>query len=489
MSDLTKPPANKLYDEDKWKKKPAQAKVGDKYRKWTAPAESMTVGDLAELVFTDDEEWDEGLMGEFNFATQTNFPLGSSSEYVLWYLVNYAHFQVDDDEIRAGQGSWLWVPADAVVKKGQLGPLESKPAPPRPPPGPRKPPPPAARSQQNGPPALNTINRTFLPGDVLLAEHLTDTFIQEMTHTWPTHVGICVDPPYDAVDAMPDRGSHAVAYTKIMTEFFKEKTTPGGGLVYRYCPDKKNGTGGEKFGLKAADWAKKQVGNEYHFTLKSPIFGEGRSRLRLDFKVDEKKFDSGGKAVDSHDQPLKMIHPTKGEIDKYHEIYCAELVWRAYHFGAGVNLVDPKKFFYMYADPDCAMVGLIPFDSQKVKEGLSNRWAKLITKSAKMAQLVLIAVMRLKYPGYLCAPHQFLQSKLLKKVYEIPPSEDSWLKDELSKHKVHSYTGANIHPLDVVENSRNLAIFEKWLETKATACYTTSVTHPLELTKVEEPDP
>lgn len=496
-----KPPANLLYEEEKWKKGPAGPKVPHGYRRWDVPI-MYPFEALAALVDVDGKKMDAEALADYNFGTK-KIPQPAREGGVVWYLLTFAGFEQEDPVVwTTGGGAWLWVPGQATIEEnlGTLGELQKKKPPPLPVPPRPAPDAPirlAARSQPQGPQAVTTIDQKLLPGDVLLSEHQEDDFIQAMTLTWPTHAGICVKPQTDtAVDAMPGRQDHAVNTTEISKKFFHEYESPGGGLIYRY-------TGGgdpaknKQVGLAAANWAEAQVGREYHFTLKSPILGEQRDAKEnvqsFRFEVPEQKFDAKGQAIDAKDQPIMIMTKTKGEIRKLHDIYCAELVWRAYRFGAGVALVDPKRFFCMYDHPNRVVTGLVAFQIQAeaeteysgrikpgssptlegIKKGFSSFWGHMATHA--LARKIVIKKMRTKHTGYLCAPHQFLESTLLTKVRSVKPSK------YLNKHEVYNFHQADIHPLDVVENleAGELA-FKKWCKANSEVCET-SVDDPLHL--------
>jgi hypothetical protein len=496
-----KPAANLLYDEEKFKKQPAGPKVPHGYRRWDVPV-MYPFEMLADLVEVDGAKMTAATLADYNFDTKKILPLTREGG-IVWYLLTYAGFEQEDSVVwSTGGGAWLWVPGQAVIDGdlGSLGELQKK----KPPPLPLPPRPPedapirlAARSQQQGPKAVTTIDQKLQPGDILLSEHQEDDMIQAMTLTWPTHAGICVKPDTDtAVDAMPGRHDHAVNTVLIFKRFFDEDQTPGGGLIYRYtggADAKKN----KEAGTAAARWAEAQVGHEYHFTLKSPILGEERDAKgnvqSYRFEVPEQRFDAKGQAVDAKDQPLMIQTKSKGEIRKLHDIYCAELVWRAYRFGAGVALVDPKRFFCMYDHPNRVVTGLVVFQIEAeadtdfsgritpgssptlegIKKGFSSFWSHLATNA--LARKVVIKKMRAKHSGYLCAPHQFLESSLLTKVRLVKPSK------HLDKHEVYNFHSANIHPLDVVENLEKGELpFKAWCKAHSQVCET-SVDDPLHL--------
>lgn len=509
MPPPVKPAANLLYEQPTWEKQPAGPKVPHGYRRWTVPM-MYTFQELAAMVVVDGDKMSDESLADFNFATKKIAPSEREGS-VNWYLLTYAGFEqddlqaddVDDDPMRApgSREVWLWVPGRATIDGdlGALGPLQKKKPPPLPVPPPPAPDAPirlAARSQPQGPKAITTIDQKLLPGDILLSEHQEDDFIQAMTLTWPTHAGICVKPQDIAVDAMPGRKDHAVNTVDIWKTFFEKDHTPGGGLIYRYTGGG-DATKNKEVGLAAAKWAEAQVGREYHFTLKSPILGEERDAKEnvrsFRFEVPEQRFDPKGQAVDAKDQPLMIQTKSKGEIRKLHDIYCAELVWRAYRFGAGVALVDPKRFFCMYDHPNRVVTGLLVFQIQSeadtdysgritpgssptlegIKKGFSSFWAHLATNA--LARKIVIKKMRAKHTGYLCAPHQFLESSLLTKVRAVKPSP------HLDKHEVFNFHKADVHPLEVVEHLETGELaFKAWCKTKAKVCET-SVDDPLHL--------
>lgn len=501
-----KPPAHLLYEEPTWKSRPFGAKLGAGFRKWTLPI----LTELDELLVVD-LDLDGALsdlesLADYNFGTQ-RLDSGIRKNCVEWYLLNYAKMVQDhasgqvwaDDSTAA----WLWIPGDQVIPDGHgaVGPMQRKPAPP----APRHRPPPlppmraAARGQKAGPKAVTTVDEKFRPGDILLSEHPGDDFIQQVTLSWPTHAGICIDPDKDqAVDAMPQLGDHAVAITGLK-DFFSPKVTPGGGLVLRYT-----GGGDELMnrenGRIASVWAEAQTHHKYHFTLRSPILGETRdaqgSITGVRQEVEDHYFDASGEAATKEGKPLTIKTKTKGEVRRLYDIYCAELVWRAYRFGAGVTLVDPKKFFCMYDHPNRTIVGLLVFQitndgdldwagvlkpnssptANTIIRGFSSFWSHLLTN--RLARAVVTKQMKKKHSGYLCAPHQFLESPVLKQVRRIAPDKGQ------VKHTVYNFHQSDIHPLDVVKNfAKGELWFKTWCKKKAKACVT-SVDDPLKLTPV-----
>jgi uncharacterized protein YycO len=493
-----KPPANVLYEKPTWLKQPAGPKHPHGYKQWFLPV-MYDLDEVLDHFDLDGAMSDLDDLADYNFGTK-KIPYDIRKGGVEWYLLNYAGL-VQVNRLLCADGNvetWLWIPGNVVIEDGYgtVGPLQKKKPPPPPPRVPPRPAPDApirlaARSQQAGPRAVTTIDQKFRPGDILLAEHQGDVFIQQMTLTWPTHAGICLDPSKDkAVDAMPSRGDHAVAETGL-NAFFHAKITPGGGLVYRYTAAA-NDTANREIGQKAALWAQAQIGHKYHFTLRSPILGEERDK-KDKFKVEDHHFDAQGEATDETGLPLMIDTKSRGPIHRLHDIYCAELVWRAYRFGAGIVLVDPKMFFCLYDHPNRAVVGLMSFQIgseartyisgdvipgssptlESIKRHFSGGWAHLLTN--RLARHFALKKMRAKHNGYLCAPHQFLQSPVLQKVRRITPDKS------LVKHKVYNFHQADVHPLDVALNrEKGEKLFQDWCKTKGKPCET-SVDAPLNL--------
>jgi hypothetical protein len=436
MPKPTKPAAHLLYEQSKWETKPA-AKAS-KYRKWRVPMTDDLDGELGTLALDPPMDKLEAL-ADFNFGTNQITDRGGA---IAWYLTLYAGFTYNGEHPSNMEGAdvWLWIPGDDVFSTlDNLGPIIEDSSTPTAPLTVVDPISVAPRSQSSGPGAQATIGKTFLPGDVLLVEHQQDSFIQEMTLTWPTHAGICADPAKDkAVDAMPYRGDKsaekAVAETGL-NDFFKSTVTPGGGLVYRY-------TGGDsdeanrKTALAAATWAWNQRARKYHFTLKSSIVGDTKKKT-----VEENRFDTAGEAVDEGGQAM-TIETSTGAIRKLHTVYCAELVWRAYHFGANVDLVDPKKFFCMYDHTNRALAGLITYCSEAELRTIVKKFSKFpgTLATATIARNLVLKMMKSRHNGYLCAPHQFLESDVLEQVHTFPASPS------LKKHVIHNFRGADIHP-------------------------------------------
>ena len=475
-------------------------------------------------------------------------------------------------------------PMTGDYRVGMLGTVFYDPGPPPPSLKPQPAKPTVAIQALSAKPVVNTVNRDFLDGDILLTEHPVDIGLQELTLAWPSHAGIVVDEEKEkAGDAMPGRGSRAVESIPIRSSgagvadeeiFLNDDTLNKGGstgacLVYRYKGGGNTGkgkTGSKKsksktaspkdskkpadtpreLARKAARWTRAQTQKPYKFTLESNIIGVKESlfsrKLRKtskgEFIVPDKTFagacpkcglhkgstgccnttiepylgtgkvgvctkcqhvETGTRAANCTCGGTWMVICTHcGELDgaanccrwekgatltdretgkssrstyyasrlslrkskaNVHVVYCSELVWRAYRFGAGVTLVEPKKFFNIYDHPDRFVYWLLKGQRKDgvdvEKRGSAGAWrSKQIEKIAgaflrisntKKAQKLLINLARSKHSGYVLAPFQLGKSKFVEEKHKI----EAW-QDKHKETKLVDRTGANIHPASVL---------------------------------------
>jgi hypothetical protein len=310
---------------------------------------------------------------------------------------------------------------------------------------------------------MPTIDEGIKPGDILLTHHPADSDIAKMTLSWATHAGLALSEHW-AVDAdmwaryvnetggkdAQERKDQAVRLLPMtgapvgMVQsgfFFDFKTTaprPEGGAVYRYIGD---GETPEKdldqIRQKAAEWAFEERKNKYRFILKS---SQLISKAGNEIKVVEKKFDDNGDAIDEHGDPL--VH--KGKPTECQAIYCAELVWRAYHSVDGTYIVDPKELDLL-ADKKQGVPAVL----------LQNLWALKprddmtpVEKRERKALLAIIKVLRILPKGaaislaakklraqvpnkfYFCAPGQLASSSTVRRVAQLEATDEKFKEIE-----------------------------------------------------------
>ncbi|MGD8451642.1 MAG: hypothetical protein PVJ57_07465 [Phycisphaerae bacterium] len=131
-----------------------------------------------------------------------------------------------------------------------------------------------------------------------------------------------------------------------------------------------------------------------------------------------------------------------------HSIYCSEFVWRAYRFGGGVTLVEPKEFLYFYKHPNRATTWLLWHVSVKDKQRADllrkvERWRWV--PNAILRKVLMQWHFKGEYSGYILAPVQLAQSKFVEKVHRVPAKEG---KEQITVHNVHK---KNISPTDVAK--------------------------------------
>ncbi len=363
----------------------------------------------------------------------------------------------------------------------------------------------------NAPLTVNTATLDFKTGDILLTEHPLDCFIQEMTLSWATHAGMVADGgKEEAVDAMPGRDNSAVGIGPIRTavtgdddeDIFLDAPSTGACLVYRYKGGgvqamenaritrqkkarkkkrkKKRGPKPQAMQLpehpgmtarRAAAWAVAETQKPYKFSLRSNIIGVDSSFFKRsarksktgEFVVSDKTFSGKPgkmKATLTNRETGKVRRSTfyKGDYSlfktkgKAHAMFCSELVWRAFRFGAGVTLVAPKDFFYFYDHPDRAIIGLLQF-----VEAHDSKLRGLIAylthkKSTKAAQKTVIGLLKRRHAGYILAPCQLGQSKFVEEKHKIQATDDR-LKETL----VADWSKADLHPIKVLEMLSDIA--------------------------------
>ena len=290
-------------------------------------------------------------------------------------------------------------------------------------------------------------------GDILLTHHPKDRFIADMTPSWPTHAGMAISeqwvvdanvgfsrPDGKAVKAIEMVGKDKDIMAGEEEGFFKDR--PEGGLVYRYVGDgKKNEKELDEIRLRAAEWAFEQTRKKYRFALKSSkIIDESKKKKPFV----EKRFDKEGEAIGEDGKRLKYYSKTdkKYKETPYHNIYCAELVWRAYRH-AGVNIVDPKEFDLM-ADKKQAVPAIIieniKYMDDSQEKALKALW--LLWPDAARSWMASIMRKTVHNKFYFCAPYQLASSKLTEKVAQLPPGKDEYKTiafDDFRKRNIHPY--------------------------------------------------
>jgi signal peptidase I len=353
----------------------------------------------------------------------------------------------------------------------------------------------AARSQGDGIWATSTVDTGFQAGDILLSHHSHDAFICRATISWPTHAGMAINEMW-AVDADQRPEGHAVLPVRLKHFFIQKEhhsywDTPHGGLVYRYIGkpgDKKEDI--EKVRHDAAVWAKKEAWNKYAFVLTSSHIvtkkiGEIKKR-----EVIDKKFDAVGKAVDKDGKRPTYYSKSedKEKESESHAIYCAEFVWRAYKFGAGINIVDPKKLTNLFKDSSHAIAELVgnkiieeraaasyardangnpeSKTAEKLRKALSGLGAIARGLPAFLVRQEILKKMRKEFNAYLCAPYQLAQSNLTECVAQLPPLDklDADSKPLYKHVEITDFRKKKFHPyklLMALSEGDNKVDFEK----------------------------
>ncbi|TVR56298.1 MAG: hypothetical protein EA425_00095 [Puniceicoccaceae bacterium] len=349
---------------------------------------------------------------------------------------------------------------------------------------------PAARSQVLGMTAIATLDEGIIAGDILFSHHAQDDFISKMTISWMTHAGIAVGPEW-AVDADGRQAGEAVAAIKLK-EFFEQgqppdyddyHDSPSGGLAVRYIGAPGDSEeAAEAIRKKAAIWAIQQIDNQWKFSIEnSDIIAAEKEKGKITkihhhktrsnkVKIVEKRFDSKGNAVDARGKTLQYYSRSEGKFmpTPFNTIYCAELVWRAYR-AAGVNLVDPRKLCNIYDDTDRAVAGALWFKIlpergeeefcvddegnpksdthatiRRIFSGKKGAVIKRLPKS--LLRKKIVAHMKTKNTGFVCAPYQLAESPLVERVAQVSP-----VKPEFEELTFPDFKGANLHPLEVLD--------------------------------------
>lgn len=143
-----------------------------------------------------------------------------------------------------------------------------------------------------------------------------------------------------------------------------------------------------------------------------------------------------------------------------HSIYCAEFVWRAYRFGAGVTLVKPKDFFHFWKHPDRATYSLLSkemggglqleahtYRGRTFSVELQRKFiehVKLFPNKA-VRFMTLEILIKPRHPGRILAPVQLAQSPKVKIVHRIPEM------DGHKPHHLYDIDDTNLDPLEVLQ--------------------------------------
>lgn len=217
------------------------------------------------------------------------------------------------------------------------------------------------------------VPERYRRGHVLLRAG-TEGWIAAATGAPYSHAGVCVDEVKElAVDAHPV-DSHRETGNEVarlpIHDFFSKEHAPGGGDVYEFV-------GPPEVGERAASWAEGETGKPYTFELMDPIL------------------DSGGAVVENN------------------QLYCSELVWRAYKNGGGVLLVDPKDFINLLAPErvDETIRAILPIARDQVD---APSWVPDVIIRRRLEK-----EMRKRHNGRFIAPAQLALSPMMKKVHSI----------------------------------------------------------------------
>ena len=154
-----------------------------------------------------------------------------------------------------------------------------------------------------------------------------------------------------------------------------------------------------------------------------------------------------------------------GRQSPAHSIYCSEFVWRAYRFGGGVTLVEPKEFLYFYKHPNRAVTWMLwhgnVSDQQRgdvIRK--TEKWNWL--PNTVLRKILMQWHFKKEYAGYILAPVQLAQSKFVKKIHRVPAKEG---KEQITVWSVHK---KNINPSDVAKALiRNTSELRKLRHSKA----------------------
>ena len=405
-------------------------------------------------------------------------------QYMVFYLgqqvakskpISWAAEGLDDLNGMGGD-SWIWVPGDAeLADPSDTQVALGKPKEPavgasqRPPkfPAPRKSPLYfAPRSQEDAPGIFATIDTGIKAGDILLNHHPVDRDIADMTTSWPTHAGMAVNEKWavdankrkdpldrsilaDAVQIVPMLGPFSVL--EDFDGFFDKR--PEGGLIFRYVgAEGDNEARIDAVRAQAAEWAFEQAGKKYRFGLRTSRIVDS---LRTDAAVAEKKFDTTGKAVgkDGHRATYYSKSQGKAVETEYHNIYCAELVWRAYR-QAGVNIVDPKALDLL-GETKQAVPAFIVCNIEKIYQHRSElERMRLLPANVARWAIVKLARKQAHNKFYFCAPWQLGGSPLTVKIAQLPPSEDTFKTIAFD-----DFRQSGLHPLTLAR-----AVFAKTKE-------------------------
>ena len=398
---------------------------------------------------------------EFNFGKEAS----GQPEVTKNYIAQYSSWiQSDTKELDFGGmsgDSYIWVPASAELKDPgdksvALGKPPGKPvqegvAPSKFPAKRTKDSYYAARHQKGQPAAISTVEVGIKAGDILLIHVLGEDYIAAMTTSWPTHAGMAISEQWavDADDGRNDGEAVKVIEMKRKTDTAKEKgffeDRPVGGLVYRYVGDgKMEKKRVDEIRLRAAKWAFEQRKRKYRFALRSSEIIDTSKKKK---QILEKRFDEKGEAIGEDGKRLRYYSKEEEAYKEtpYHNIYCAELVWRAYRH-AGVNIVDPKQIDLM-ANKKQAVPAIIIDNKALITDSQEKELKPLRWLPANFARSIAASKMRKSVHNkfYFCAPYQLASSKLTERVAQLPPSEDKYKTIEFD-----DFRGCNINPYNLV---------------------------------------
>jgi hypothetical protein len=309
----------------------------------------------------------------------------------------------------------------------------------------------AARRVKGAASAIATADSGLKAGDILLTHHPLDSDIAQMTCSWPTHAGIALSEKWSA-DANVGRNDGEAVKAIPMIDSSGEESffayqgslRAEGGVAYRYTGSGKESEAKlEETRVAAAEWALKQTKMMYRFALKpSRILNTDRWGK----PVLEKRFGPDGKALGEDGKPLKFYSKSqKKQVETpYHNIYCAELVWRAYH-SAGVNIVDPKEMDLLASVQGLAAIIISELSKLTPEQYKQVKLTKHLPASA--ARWIVIKMIRGQVHNqlYFCAPWQLASSRLVRKLGQFEAVEAKY-----KEIKHDDYRHVDLHPYPLI---------------------------------------
>jgi hypothetical protein len=234
--------------------------------------------------------------------------------------------------------------------------------------------------------------REYADGDVVLraGSEEDSLLIMQLTGGRFSHCGICTRPdPGIAVDAYPRPTKGRAVGEVPLDEFFDEEHAAGGGETYRY-------KGEAERAAEAARHAERQITQDYYFDIRDPVLGR------------------------------------KYQIIENNRLYCSEFVWRCYRDGAGIVLIDPRRFFDLHSalqnEGNARMIADLARGQLARESGRSQAVLAMLANwspDRKVATRVLTQELGPGHNGRYITPDQLSKSKHLLLRITIPPRMDA----------------------------------------------------------------